>query len=145
VRAIRALLERYAEALDARDLAGVAACFTEDAAYEGSLAGSDIRAALADLATRWHEYTRTRHSIGCQLVEFPRPDERGALEAHAETYVSVRQERRRDGGLESRWVVLAYRDDLVRTTDEASARAAWRIARRRVHTYFRLDWSHMTH
>ncbi|MBM4264995.1 MAG: nuclear transport factor 2 family protein [Deltaproteobacteria bacterium] len=147
VRAIRALLERYAEAVDARDLGGVASCFTEDAAYEGSLAGSDIRSALPDLATRWQEYERTRHSIGCQLVELPRPGERGPFEAHAETYVSVRQQRRRDGRLEGRWVVLVYRDDLVRAPAEGRPAAAspWRIARRRVHTYFRLDWSHTTH
>lgn len=143
MRAIRALLERYVDAVDARDLAGVAECFTENAAYEGSLAGADIGSALAELASRWEQYERTEHSLGCQLVAFARSGE--AVEAHAETYVSVHQERRGPEGPESRWTVLCYRDDLVRAPVHGRPEPAWRIAQRRVRTYFRLDWSHVTH
>src|SRR6185295_19525556 len=92
--AIRELLQRYGSALDARDLEAVRSCFTEDARYDGSLAGDDIGAALADLATRWHEYERTEHRLGCQLVAVAPGGDR----AHAETYVRVFQERRRGNG-----------------------------------------------
>ncbi len=122
--AIRTLLARYAHAVDRRDLDGVAACFTADAAYKGSLGTGSIGLALAALRERMAQYASTMHFIGNQLV-----DVKGDR-ATSETYAIAYHQVRRDEGRRNMAVAVRYLDDLVRTS------AGWRIARREV----KLEW-----
>jgi ketosteroid isomerase-like protein len=119
--AIRDVVHAYARAVDAKDLAGVAACFTADCAYEGSLGRGTIAEALATLRTAMERYTVTMHFLGTHAATVD------GDAARAETY-AVAHHVRRDGG---RLVVgVRYQDRLVRTPD------GWRIAARAVRT----DW-----
>lgn len=120
--AIRDLLCRYALAVDRRRLDAVAACFTADCAYEGTLGRGPIAIALAALAEAFGRYDRTMHVIGTQAI---RVDGDGA---EAETYC-VAYHVRPDGGHFTAGV--RYVDSLVRGAD------GWRIRRRVVHT----DWT----
>ena len=126
--AIEDVIYRYATAFDARDAAGVASCFTDDATAEfGGVAvtgGGVAIAAFLHLAggvprpepTAGHYFTNVRVTIG-----------EGT--AHAESYaISCRP----GPDAPERFTMrgLRYHDDLVR------ADGSWRIARR-VHN---ADW-----
>ena len=120
--AIRALLARYAIAVDRRDLTMVAGCFTEDCAYDGALGQGTITDALRSLAATFARYARTMHVMGTQLVEL------AGDRANAETYC-VAYHVHPDGS--QRTVGVRYLDALVRTDD------GWRIRSRVVRT----EWS----
>lgn len=115
--AIREVLLRYARAVDARDLAVVASCFTPDAHYRGALATGTVADALAALPTAMARYTATRHAITAHTVELAGDEATSTAECTAMHW-------RPDGTC--RTVGLRYRDGLVRTA------AGWRIARRDV-------------
>jgi 3-phenylpropionate/cinnamic acid dioxygenase small subunit len=67
--AIESLLSRYARAVDGKDLAAVAACFTPDASYKGSLGEGPAREVLAGLGERWERYRNTMHFLAIPLIE----------------------------------------------------------------------------
>ena len=117
--AVRDLLHAYARAVDGKDLAAVAACFTADCAYEGTLGRGTIADALASLEGAFARYDRTMHCMSTQLVEID------GDAARAETYC-VAHHVRPDGGHFATGV--RYLDALVRT------RAGWRIRQRCVRT-----------
>jgi ketosteroid isomerase-like protein len=117
--AVRDLAHAYAMAVDRKDLAGVAACFTPDCAYEGSLGHGTIAGALQTLARAFERYDRTMHCVSTQRVEVD-----GDV-ARSEAYC-VAYHVRPDGGHLTTGV--RYLDELVRTS------AGWRICRRTVRT-----------
>ena len=67
--AIRDLLMRYGHAVDRRDFERVAACFTPDASYDGSLGDGDIATALAALRERMARFESTMHFMSTQVIE----------------------------------------------------------------------------
>jgi 3-phenylpropionate/cinnamic acid dioxygenase small subunit len=120
--AVRDLLCAYARAVDGKDLAAVAACFTADCAYEGTLGRGTIADALASLERAFARYDRTMHCLSTQQVEVD------GDAARAETYC-VAYHVRPDGAHLTTGV--RYLDELVRT------HTGWRIRRRRV----RIEWT----
>jgi 3-phenylpropionate/cinnamic acid dioxygenase small subunit len=122
--AIRDVLLRYARGVDRKDLALVAACFTPDAVYEGALARSTVRDALARLEERLAVWDTTMHLIANQLIDLD------GHRAHSETY-AVAYHRGQGGELV---LGVRYLDDLVRQE------GAWLISRRVV----ALDWQRET-
>jgi ketosteroid isomerase-like protein len=116
--AIHDVLLRYARGVDRRDLAAVAACFTPDARYEGSLARGTIEQALAGLRVAIDRYTSTFHLIGNQLIELH------GDAASSETY-ALAHHTLPDGS--RRVVAVRYVDDFVRRP------TGWLIARRVAH------------
>ena len=123
--AIRDVLARYAHSVDRRDLAGVADCFTSDAAYKGSLGEGSIEVALAALRERMQQYTRTMHFLGTQVIELSGPDS-----ANAETYAIAYHQLAGDEGPRNMAVGVRYLDTFTRTA------SGWRICRREVS----LEW-----
>jgi 3-phenylpropionate/cinnamic acid dioxygenase small subunit len=115
--AVAELLHRYARGVDAQDVDAVAACFTPDAAYEGTLGRGTVADALRALAGAFPRYDATMHAM-----------HNGRVVLHGDTARSttdcVARHRLRAGG----WLVVGvtYHDGLVRTS------AGWRIAARRV-------------
>jgi 3-phenylpropionate/cinnamic acid dioxygenase small subunit len=117
--AIQDVLARYAHGVDRRDLALVAACFTADAAYEGSLGSGTIAIALDALRDRMPRYRATMHFLANQLIEL-----RGDR-ASCETYALVYHRLEGDDEDEDFVVGVRYLDDLTRLPE------GWRITSRR--------------
>ncbi|MEW6271590.1 MAG: nuclear transport factor 2 family protein [Thermodesulfobacteriota bacterium] len=123
--AIHDVVMRYARAVDRRDFAGVAACFTSDASYSGMLSRRDVADALRSLHTSLGRYDVTQHFMGNQLVEIQ------GDAARVETYC-VAHHRPSAAGQEDDLLIVG-----VRYHDEMTYRdGAWSIVRRTV-TY---DW-----
>lgn len=122
--AIRDVLLRYAHGVDRRDLAAVAACFTPDASYKGSLGEGSIEVALRSLRERMAQYSSTMHLVANQLVEIS--GDRATSETYAIAYHQLA------GGEERRNMAVGvrYLDQLVR------AAGGWRICHREV----KLEW-----
>ena len=116
--AIHDVLMRYARGVDRRDLDLVAACFTADAAYDGTLAQGTIADALAALRGRLARYEHTMHFMGNQLIEV-RGDN-----ATCETYAVAYHRLSSDGPPHDLTVGIRYLDELVRQGEH------WRIRRR---------------
>ena len=125
--AIADLLARYARAVDARDLAAVASCFTADAVYEGSLGHGTIADAVAALERAMARYQRTLHLLGAPVIEVD--GDRG----RAETYCVAYHRTADATGPRDLTVGVHYRDDVVRHDGR------WRICRRDVTTVWRCD------
>lgn len=125
--AVREVILRYARAVDRRDLAGVAACFTAEAAYDGALAHGDVRAALTVLAQSLERYESTMHFVGNQLVELH------GDRAHCETYAVAYHRFARATVKYDRVVAVRYEDELVREAE------AWLICRRSARTLWTRD------
>lgn len=122
--AIGEVILGYAHAVDRRDLDAVAACFTPDAAYKGSLGEGTIEVALAALRDRMRQYSSTMHFVGNQLVQLE------GDRANAETYAIAYHQIEGDGERQNMAVGVRYLDTLVRTPQ------GWRICRREV----TLEW-----
>ena len=122
--AIRAVLARYAHSVDRRDLDGVAACFTADAAYKGSLGEGSIDVALRALAERMSQYASTMHFLGTQLIEV------SGDAATSETYAIAYHQMHADESRRNMAVGVRYLDTFARTA------RGWRICRREV----MLEW-----
>jgi len=122
--AIHDLVMRYARAVDRRDFAGVAACFTPDAAYQGQLSRTGIAEALARLEAGLARWDVTQHLMGNQLVELD------GDRARCETYALASHVSGDGGARRELTVAVIYEDELVRTPD------GWRIAGRVARTLF---------
>ena len=117
--AIRDLLMRYGQAVDRRDFDRVAACFTPDASYAGSLGAGDIGGALAALRERMQRFEITMHFISTQVIEL------AGDQARCETYALVyHRTGSAEEGEQDLIVGVRYLDELVRHA------SAWRIRRR---------------
>lgn len=117
--AIHDLIMRYARGVDRRDLVQVAACFSEDAAYEGSLGSGGIEVTLAALRERMPRYRTTMHFLTNPLVEL------AGDAATCETYALVYHRLETEDDTEDFIVGVRYLDDLARGSN------GWRITRRR--------------
>ena len=122
--AIRDVLVRYAHGVDRRDLDAVAACFTPDAAYKGSLGEGSIDVALTALRERMGQYASTMHFLGNQLIEL------AGDSATSETYAIAYHQLQLEDGRKNMAVGVRYLDSLRRTDQ------GWRICRREV----QLEW-----
>lgn len=122
--AIAEVLARYARAVDARDLPGVGACFTADAAYDGSLGRGTIATVLPALAEAMTRYERTLHLLGAPAITV---DGDGAT---ADTPCVAFHRLVDAGGPRDLVTAVRYVDALVRDGD------GWRIAGRRV----QIEW-----
>lgn len=125
--AIQDLLVRYAHCVDRRDLEGVAACFTSDAGYRGSLGEGTIQNALVALRQRMDRYESTMHLLGNQLIEID------GDRAKSETYAIAHHRINNNGDRRNLTVGVRYEDDLVRRDGR------WIICRRVVHMEWERD------
>ncbi len=125
--AIQDLLARYAHCVDRRDLEGVAACFTSDAEYRGSLGEGTIQKALIALRDRMARYESTMHLLGNQLIEID------GDRARSETYAIAHHRLNNNGDRHNLAVGVRYEDDLVRRDGR------WVICRRVVHMEWERD------
>ena len=117
--AIRDLLMRYGHAVDRRDFERVAACFTPDASYDGTLGDGDIATALAALRERMARFESTMHFMSTQVIEL------AGDTARCETYALVyHRTGSPEEGEQDLIVGVRYLDELVRHG------ATWRIRRR---------------
>lgn len=121
---IQDLIMRYGRAVDRKDLDAVAACFTPDAEYEGSLGKGTIKRMLEGLRELMPRYVKTMHLLGTQVIEVT------GNKARCETYGIV-YHRLRDPD-EPRDVVVGvcYFDEL------ACREQGWLITKRTA----RVDW-----
>lgn len=126
---IRTLLNRYATRIDACDVAGVVACFTDDAVVELS-GGEHLLVGRAALTAHWTSslgsvpgMTRaTTHLVGDVLIELD-----GDVAAVLSQAIAVLHL-----GDDASVRGLRYRDECRRTAD------GWRIARRTHHAVWQL-------
>jgi len=125
--AIQDLLVRYAHCVDRRDLDAVAACFTPDAAYSGSLGEGTIQEALIALRDRMGRYESTMHLLGNQLIEID------GDRARSETYAIAHHRINNDGDRRSLAVGVRYEDELIRRDGR------WLICARVVHMEWERD------
>lgn len=123
--AIRDLLMRYGHAVDRRDFERVAACFTPDASYVGSLGGGDISVALAALRDRMGRFESTMHFMSTQVIEL------AGDSARCETYALVyHRTGSAEEGEQDLIVGVRYLDELGRHGD------TWRIR----HRVAKVEW-----
>jgi ketosteroid isomerase-like protein len=113
--AIHDVVLRYARAVDRRDWATVATCFTPDAETDyGDFHRGPVDGLLRALADTLPRFDWTMHVIGNHYVDL------AAVTAETETYAVCFHRR----GNESVTVGMRYLDGFVRTPD------GWRIRRR---------------
>jgi len=125
--AIQDLLVRYAHCVDRRDIEGVVACFTPDAAYRGSLGEGTIQDALVALRERMERYESTMHLLGNQLIQID------GDRATSETYAIAHHRINNNGDRRNLTVGVRYDDELVRRDGR------WVICRRVVHMEWERD------
>ena len=117
--AVRDLVYGYARGVDRRDLELVRSCFTDDCAYEGSLASGRIADMLAALPAAMGRYRSTLHFMGEPTITID-----GNRAQAVTPTVAYHVLREPAGAL--RIVAVRYEDALRRTP------GGWRIASRRV-------------
>ena len=122
--AIRDLLMRYGRAVDHRDFDVVAACFTPDATYDGTLGRGTIADALVSLRQRMERFRTTMHFMSTQVIELRGTD------AGCETYALVYHRTGSDEARDDLIVGVRYLDDLTRGD------SGWRIR----HRTAKLEW-----
>ena len=116
--AIHDVLVRYAQSVDRRDPALMAACFTPDAHADYGYFAGDPPTFVDAIIKGVSRYASTMHFFGNQLVELA--GDRASVETYAVAYM-----RRDDGG--TTWDLVQG----LRYLDECERRAGeWRIHRR---------------
>ena len=123
--AIQQLVSRYARALDARDMAAVAALFSPDVQVGGEAHGrAALQAWMSDLMSNMRTSV---HLVANHVIDFHDAD-------HASGVVYCRDELERPDTGE--WAVgtIQYWDDYKRVDGE------WCIDRRRLHRWYLVDW-----
>jgi ketosteroid isomerase-like protein len=117
-QAIRDLVTRYACAIDRRDFAAVAACFTPDAETDYTYFKGPIGEVLDKIRTGVSSFVMTMHVLGNHLAEV------AGDTATSETYAICYHRRASVPDGAQLVVAMRYLDDLVRTAE------GWRIRRR---------------
>jgi hypothetical protein len=107
---LRSLLQRYARAVDDRDVDALARLFHPDATIEGTRGALGLDAWL-DTMRGPRPFPESMHVIGDPLVELGEGTERGTLD----TYAVVYQLGDRDAGQADVTLGVRYVDDVVRT------------------------------
>lgn len=115
---------RYGRAVDRQDIDAVAACFTPDAAYDGSLGQGTIKNMLEALRESMQRYEKTMHLLGTQVIEI-----RGDS-ARCETYGIVYHRLHEPATPRDTVVGVHYVDEL------ACRERGWLITKRTA----RVDW-----
>jgi hypothetical protein len=121
---IQDLLMRCGRAVDRGDLDSVAACFTPDAAYDGSLGDGTIGGMLRALRELMPRYEKTMHLLSTQVIEIEGDT------ARCETYGIVYHRFRESDVPKDLVVGVCYVDELA-CRDEG-----WMIVKRTA----RVDW-----
>lgn len=121
--ALRALMQRYARAADARDLETLRALFAPDAVIDGSRGRSSREQWLAAMAAP-AAFASSMHMMGDPLIEL----DSGGDSARLDTYAVVYQIGRTESGQSDLTLGVRYRDRAVRTG------SAWVIAERAAQT-----------
>jgi hypothetical protein len=120
VEALRQLPQRYARAIDARDIDTVGLLFDPEGSVDGVRGSAPVPAYLDTLRAMPASGT-TMHVLGDPLIEL----EVGADEAHLDTYAVVHQLRPADSPDPDAMLGMRYLDHVVRRGD------AWLIHHRR--------------
>jgi len=120
IEALRQLPQRYARAIDARDIDAVAQLFDPDGSVDG-LRGQAAVPAYLDGLRAMPQTGSTMHVLGDPLIEL----DEGAGEAHLDTYAIVYQLRPAESPEPDGMLGMRYLDDVVRVG------AAWLIHHRR--------------
>jgi ketosteroid isomerase-like protein len=107
---IRALPQRYARAVDARDFDAVGALFHPEAEVEGMRGSAPIAGYLEAMRAAPSPFTGSMHMLGDPLVQL----EPGAAEASSDTYAVVYQLRAPDAPEGNLTLGMRYFDNLVR-------------------------------
>jgi hypothetical protein len=120
LEALRRLPQRYARAIDSRDIDAVAALFDPAGAVDGVRGSAAVPEYLEGLRAG-PAFTTSMHVLGEALVDL----EPGADVAHLDTYAVVYQIGRADDPDASMTLGLRYLDEVVRAAE------GWRIRHRR--------------
>lgn len=118
---LRRLPQRYARAIDARDIDAVADLFHPDGVVDGMRGSSPVPAYLDGLRNAPRVFDGSMHVLGDPLVTL----EPGVDHAHMDTYAVVYQLRAPDAPEGDLVLGMRYLDDVVRHD------GAWRILHRR--------------
>jgi hypothetical protein len=107
---LRRLTQRYARAIDARDIDAVAALFDPQGSVDGARGGTTVPVYLDGLRTGERVFASSMHVLGDPLIKL----EQGADAGRMDTYAVVYQ-LRPAGAPESELVLgIRYLDDVVR-------------------------------
>lgn len=117
--AIEALLMRYGTALDTRDSALLATCFSDDAVLEYDAAPPATRQEFIGRATGLRRFVATQHVVSNIAITLD------GDRAQATSYAHAMHARGETDGRETYLMGGTYTDVLARTPD------GWRITRRR--------------
>jgi len=120
IEALRALPQRYARAIDARDIDAVGQLFDPEGSVDG-LRGQAAVPAYLDGLRAMPQAGSTMHVLGDPLIELGE----GAAEAHLDTYAVVYQLRPAESPEPDGMLGMRYLDDVVRLG------ATWVIHHRR--------------
>ena len=120
LEALRALVQRYARAADARDYDAMALLFHPDAEVDGLWGASPVDEYLAKMRTTPPSFDVSMHALGDPLIELVP----GADVARLDTYGVVYQVGAREDGA-NMTMGMRYVDEVERRGSE------WRIRRRR--------------
>ena len=118
---IRSLPQRYARAIDARDIDAVGALFHPDAQIEGMRGTAHLAAYLDTLRNSPSAFAVSMHVLGDPLITFTAGDDSAATDTYAVVY-QLREPASPEGDLT---LGMRYFDDLVRLA------AGWVIGHRR--------------
>jgi 3-phenylpropionate/cinnamic acid dioxygenase small subunit len=121
---IQDLIMRYGRALDRKDIDAVAACFTPDAEYDGSLGKGAIKSMLDALRELMPRYEKTMHLLATQVIQVT------GDRARCETYGIVYHRLRAPEVPRDVVVGVCYFDELT------CREQGWLITRRTA----RVDW-----
>lgn len=124
LEAIRSLTQRYARAVDAKDIDAVGALFHPDAQVEGLRGAAPIGPYLDAMRNAPAAFAASMHVLGDPLVTFTP----GADEASSDTYAVVHQLREADAPEGDLTLGMRYFDQLVRHD------GTWVIVHRRTAT-----------
>ena len=109
VEELRSLPQRYARAIDARDIDGLALLFHPDGVVDGMRGSSPVPAYIDGLRDAKRVFESSMHVLGDPLISH----EPGSATAHLDTYAVVHQLDKVDGSGGDATLGVRYLDDVV--------------------------------
>src|SRR3954471_16263987 len=110
IEEIRKLPQRYARAIDVRDIDAVGALFHPDAVVDGARGSSPIGPYLENLRNAERVFEKSMHFLGDPLIELPVSADAGTLDTYAVVY-QIRAAASADDDL---MLGIRYVDNVVR-------------------------------
>jgi hypothetical protein len=110
VEQLRRMTQRYARAVDARDIDAVAALFHSDASVDGARGSLPIKAYIEGMRNAPPMFESGMHVLGDPLIDL----DPGADTAQMDTYAVVYQFRPADSAEPDLVLGIRYLDDVVR-------------------------------